>query len=204
MFFAQANHLVLLSDKTDTSLNSETKFNSVHYKREEAVKMTQREAGSLFDSAELNKTMQTFNSKLREVQKKGIQPTTSEIVVNEKISTPPPLQTTQSPISETTSPPFQTTSPPKRKRRQRYQKQPKPEDNPNYSIAMSRRRNYTDHHPYNSKEFKQESISRLNPSSHGLCEQDRCLKYVAGQEVPFDYSTECTLHFQFQCRGISS
>lgn len=184
--------------------------NHVNYNRENNVKMTQHRAGILFDSAELNKSLtskQMSNNQLKEIPKTTTQPilpvSTGETSINKGkeikiVQTDqeiPQQDLTTSPPQEQPKPTVPPTTPPKKQSRyrSRNQKRAKPEDNPNYPIAMSRRRNYTDHLPYGSKEFKQASIKNLDPSSHGICEQDRCLKYVSGKEVPFDYSTECTL-----------
>ena len=65
-------------------------------------------------------------------------------------------------------------------------------ENPNFSIALSRRRNYTETAPFWTAPFKKQAIMRLDHSNYGRCEEGYCLKFVSNKEVPYDYSDECS------------
>lgn len=181
------------ANQTKNTSNDITSF----YKQK-AISMTSEERLKyLTDLEELNQASEfkiRYSYKLKEIRKPLQQTSTKPTTIPPKPYNPEPTRKPFKPRQE-------KIDSQKHDRKTRYRKYleiqknrrkgPDP-NSPDYKEAMSNRRNYTFHYPYNSPEFAKDARSNiLKITNHGICEEGHCMKFVSNQEIPYDYSTDC-------------
>lgn len=200
MFFVAEGHGFPVSDVYARQVKHKCNDIGSFYKQHDISKMQGENLVYLTDLQELNQASESklrYSFELKEIRKplSSLQQTTS------KPTTIPPKPNNPEPARKTSKTRQEMIDSQREHRKKEYQKymqnqrkrlQGRVPNSPEYKEAMSHRRNYTFHYPYNSPEFVKDARSNiLKIDNHGICEEGRCMKFVSNEEIPYDYSTEC-------------